>query len=68
MNWISVEERLPERVEAVLVYADGPRHNEGVYLSRYCGVEEGWWVYGFPTVAPHVTHWMPLPDPPAVGD
>ena len=56
VGWISVKDRLPERYERILTY------------DKYSGVKENWllksdpcvsWSYGF-----HVTHWMPLPEPP----
>lgn len=59
-GWISVKERLPERYERILTY------------DKYSGVKENWllrsfhgvsWSYGF-----HVTHWMPLPEPPKDGE
>ena len=55
-GWISVKDGLPERYERILTY------------DKYSGVKENWllcscpcvsWSYGF-----HVTHWMPMPEPP----
>ena len=57
-KWISVNERLPERFECVLTYEKG----YGVKENRICGDGASWWI-GF-----HVTHWMPLPEPPKDGD
>lgn len=55
-GWISVKDKLPERYERVLTY------------DERCGVKENWairlkpyvdWSQGY-----HITHWMPLPEPP----
>lgn len=61
MQWISVEDRLPEYAEDVLVYFSGdgietPRVDKTCRLYNMGFLLEG--VYG------KVTHWMPLPDPP----
>lgn len=54
-EWISVEDRLPEKKdELCLVY----RKNGSIGLSvHYCETNH-YWSYG------DVTHWMPLPEPP----
>lgn len=58
--WIAVTERLPEdNNDRVLVATDSdcPFGNPKIDTDRYC---DGRWVrYG-----DHVTHWMPLPEPP----
>jgi hypothetical protein len=55
-GWISVKDRLPDTYKPVITY------------DKYSGVKENWllkekpcvnWSQGF-----HVTHWMPLPEPP----
>lgn len=55
-GWISVRDRLPDTYKRVITY------------DKYSGVKENWllkekpcvdWSQGF-----HVTHWMPLPEPP----
>lgn len=54
-NWISVDDRLPDPFESVLVLRDGKisiDYNEG----------NGWFAYDFN--GKRVTHWMQLPDPP----
>lgn len=60
--WVSVEERLPKRMseksrfsETVLVY-----NKEGFNDTAYYDYEEKIWRW-----LPGVTHWMPLPTPPA---
>lgn len=58
MEWISVEERLPEPWVEVLVYrgADWP------VVS--CETDtNGNWLHFF-----NITHWMPLPEPPKEAD
>lgn len=55
-GWISVKDKLPDTYKNVITY------------DKYSGVKENWllrsnpcvsWSHGF-----HVTHWMPLPEPP----
>ena len=53
-EWVSVNDRLPEKFESVLVFRDGKisiDYNEG----------NGWFAYDFN--GKRVTHWMPLPQP-----
>lgn len=69
MNWISVKDRLPEDGEEVIAFSeqnvtaaiyDGPESYGGECWTEsklfYCDVT-------FDHLE-HVTHWMPLPDPP----
>lgn len=65
-EWISVEDRLPENgLERVLVFL---REND---FTKYIGENkidtdryiDGKWVRW----SKHVTHWMPLPEPPKKG-
>lgn len=59
-EWISVKERLPERFEPVLVCRE---KNGSPYVEQgHKDVGEWWKVYG--TRTKHITHWMPLPEPP----
>ncbi len=54
-EWISVDDRLPESFESVLVFRDGKitiDHHE----------ENGWFAYDFN--GKRATHWMPIPKPP----
>ena len=60
-GWISVDERLPEKMKDVLC-SDGA----DVFLAHYDEMCDGsiWWQ---PWGLPHlegITHWMPLPEPP----
>jgi len=61
-RWISVEERLPERNEPVLVVDES-----GVNVGSYSPMLDDWWSLQGDRMAPgpQVTHWMPLPEPPA---
>ena len=71
-KWISVEERLPEKGDLVLVIANGkPRdnitlHNATLIVSFWA--DEGWIADGFEGWDKLVvSHWMPLPEPPKEG-
>lgn len=57
-EWISVEERLPEMFEPVLV----AQENNAVFMGTYEGLM-GWSSQNkFLIEAP--THWMPIPEGP----
>lgn len=62
-EWVSVEERLPKKLENVLVCAYWHEH-WGVYMGWNSG--HGWYVScGFAQRNDVlVSHWMPLPAPP----
>ena len=66
-GWISVEDRLPEDMGNVLVFAFWHEHWQTMY--GWCRKEDAtWFVYtshGEMRPGP-VTHWMPLPEPPEV--
>lgn len=67
-QWISVEERLPEFGERVLVcgriddFGDEPEYGIDIAYRYHAGVEhiDFYWDSTF-----DVTHWMPLPEPPS---
>ena len=68
-KWISVEDRLPDNGDVVLVIANGnPRtnirlHNATLIASYW--QDEGWIVDGYEYWdAICVSHWMPLPELP----
>ena len=67
MEWISVNERLPEEDEDVLVMtAEGKFASGGMHVASLD--EDGVWYpsHGDGWEFPDVTHWMPLPEPPEV--
>ena len=71
--WVSVEERLPEDEkdgETVLVIVFGKPHENitlhGAIMTAGYFRDEGWILNEYPEwEGPEVTHWMPLPSPPA---
>ena len=70
MEWISVEDRLPEEAEGVILNTATnnlkPVMFGSLYISfsgeiRWSIVTNRGWQYAEPGI---VTHWQPLPDPP----
>lgn len=65
-EWISVKDRLPEDNGKYLVCVDGDKINPPYVIT--------WWFWNgkfedfqyFPSR--HVTHWMPIPEPPEVEE
>ena len=57
-EWISVKERVPEEKTRVLVYV--PRSYTEIDTDRI--LDRRWVRWNG-----HVTHWMPLPEPPKEG-
>ena len=68
MEWISVDDRLPESRILVLTWT----HDYGQRLRMRGSQAEEWFnEYGRSTMdifeyEEPITHWMPLPDPPRV--
>lgn len=62
MEWISVKDRLPEEDEEVL-YTD----TKNIYLG-FLDSERGrvYWTHYDYLEDKNISHWMPLPMPPAV--
>src|SRR6266850_8242718 len=61
MNWISVGERLPDKIGHYLTFSPGIRRNGGPIHSSTFQMR------GFPAKVQFpngITHWMALPDPP----
>jgi len=58
-KWISVEERLPEWDEEVLIY-----NPVGVYIASRSS--DSWSIWDFDGIhkSDYVTHWRLLPEPP----
>ena len=68
MTWIKCSSRMPEDDDSVLVYS---RKFETFSIAFHMGknrvMKEGWYVIeenGYAGNIRHVTHWMPLPEPP----
>lgn len=59
--WIRVEDKLPESFRPVIVCRE-KRKGEYIVEQGVKDVGDWWKVYGVRTK--HVTHWMPLPEPP----
>lgn len=77
-GWISVEDRLPENQNPVIVYvppySDGEEEYIGhVAMAYYTHFANGYWagtdgnVYGAIGIIHEPTHWMPIPEPPEEG-
>lgn len=67
--WVSVEDRLPEDGEYVLVVVSGqPQPNIrliGAYEFAEYTTKEGWILNNYPAwETAEVSHWAPLPEPP----
>lgn len=58
-EWISVEDRLPDKPMRCLVYTK---------RGGYCGYDITYYNQGFYSEYSKVTHWMPLPKPPKEND
>lgn len=68
-TWVSVNERMPDEDQAVIVIANGkPRENitlDGAFELAEWSEHDGWFLECWPDWEnPVVTHWMPIPVPP----
>jgi hypothetical protein len=66
-QWISAKDRLPENEQDVLAYLDD---GEETRIAP-CNYANGGWfdcMMNCVVVLRHVTHWMPLPEPPKEAD
>lgn len=81
MEWISVKDRLPEPGKEVLLIVHGWQSRliyigelnhiaaEKSWLTGVTSAESDWCIWGWSYLKePHVTHWMPLPEPPEVEE
>ena len=64
MEWISVEDGLPEikpyRLQGVIIHK-----SNGVVMEAYYNTKtEGFMAMNFSELNHQVTHWQPLPEPP----
>ena len=68
-RWISVEERLPERgitkCSACVKCGDGLKRGVCASYNAELKLWTGW--HG-EKIGNEITHWMPLPEPPAKGE
>lgn len=62
-EWISVKERLPEKGQVVLAFG-----TRSATTGQFHGVttKPNYWRWKGNTIK-HVSHWMPLPEPPEEG-
>ena len=69
-EWVSVKDRLPDVFDEVLVY--DTFSNTSISIAwrettpRKNGIVDWYWnsQMSYPEDLTHVTHWMPLPEPP----
>lgn len=76
MKWISVEDGLPKFAEETVVHVLLKDDEKGFWFpARYDQLlEKAWWipqreafvVDGVEDAIHLITHWMPLPEPPAM--
>lgn len=59
-EWISVNDRLPDPLEDVLVIDS----NGNIFISWVKEFGNGRFAYENRGDITHITHWMPLPEPP----
>ncbi len=62
-EWISVEDRLPDSGQCVLLYSYSGDVSEGAWLSEKKHFAQWRWN----AVLLNVSHWRPLPSPPKVS-
>jgi len=60
--WISVKDRLPEKLGFYLVFRDC----DGIYIEFFSPAK-GFWYDEDADIIGGQTHWMPLPEPPEGG-
>lgn len=68
-HWISVEDKLPKERQSCIILIDRkalqgtPRIRSAVYAPNVMMQQEGF-AYNRMSKKHHITHWMPLPQPP----
>ena len=62
-EWISVEDRLPERDEGVIVAYENATVGRMVWFAAYYAAEGYWRMNTGTKINP--SHWMPFPEPPS---
>ena len=73
MNWIKVEDRLPEPLESVIGWGKLPGDDEEssheVFLDDFWNPPLFVSVRAFrhPELLPEITHWMPMPHGPVLS-
>lgn len=60
-GWIKVSERLPEKMQKVLVWA---KEGHGTIASYWTAIYLGKDFFSSSTHNDNITHWQPLPSPP----
>ena len=74
-RWISVDGKLPNIDERVLVYIPRPDNHYNIEIAYISKGDDDcpYWVLGdksqfYSTRFHYISHWMPLPEPPKGGD
>lgn len=71
--WVSVHDELPKDGQSCIILIDRkalqgmPRTRSAVYAPNVMLQQEGF-VYNRMSKKHHITHWMPLPQPPKKGE
>ena len=67
MNWINIDDQLPEQYQQVLTYGSP---NDGGFYIQHCEHSDG--IFRFVANEKEnkgiITHWMPLPISPNLGN
>jgi hypothetical protein len=63
-EWISVEDRLPESGEKILVWCSVKGSWFSGFFTKYDDFVI-WAIYEGSAISSNVTHWMPPPEPPS---